>query len=106
MQTSDNVNFDGNNALKYLEQQVAFGPRTPGSEGHLQTLNRIQETINDYGWMYELQKGKISDFQITNVVAKYGTGEPWIILGAHYDTRIFLTRIPSQKPKYARSRSK
>ncbi|GAJ22415.1 unnamed protein product, partial [marine sediment metagenome] len=26
--------FSGESAFKFLEQQVAFGPRNPGSEGH------------------------------------------------------------------------
>jgi hypothetical protein len=92
--TIDDGKFDGKNALNYLEQQVAFGPRTPGSGGHSQTLKWMQETINNHGWMYEVQTGNILDYPISNVVAKYGNGEPWIIFGAHYDTRILSDQDP------------
>jgi len=88
-QTTTGKNFDGNNALFYLEQQVSFGPRIPDSAGHSQTLNWIQKIINNHGWVYEIQTGRIMDYPISNVIAKNGTGEPWIIIGAHYDTRIF-----------------
>jgi Zn-dependent M28 family amino/carboxypeptidase len=34
------------------------------------------------------------DYMIQNVIGKRGTGVPWIILGAHYDTRMFADRDP------------
>ncbi len=48
--------FDGHKALGYVEQQMQFGPRTPGSDGHELTRDLILETLQSHGWDVEVQQ--------------------------------------------------
>jgi len=80
--------FNGNRAFEDVEFQVSLGPRIPGSEGHSKEIEWIKEELQSYGWDTEEQNIDYGGQKILNVIGKYGEGEPWIILGAHYDTRI------------------
>jgi len=42
-----------------------------------------------YDWQVELQNDVYRNRQIQNIVAKRGEGGPWILLGTHYDSRIY-----------------
>ena len=87
-------NFDGHRALAFIEDQLAFGPRIPGTPGHAQAVAWLQENLKAEGWETALQEATMMGHPIKNVVA-HREGEedaPWIILGAHYDTRIHADR--------------
>ena len=79
--------FDGERSLRDVAYQVSLGPRTPGSPGHLQTGEWIQNELTTAGWEIEIQKTELAGQPIRNIIGKWGEGEPWLILGAHYDTR-------------------
>jgi glutaminyl-peptide cyclotransferase len=79
--------FDGKRALKDIETQLTFGPRTPGSNAHQQTEDWILSELETAGWQVEEQRSEVDGHAIRNLIAKHGTGTPWIILGAHYDSR-------------------
>ena len=38
--------FDGRRAMGDVERQVSFGPRTPGSNAHAQTIDYIRGTLD------------------------------------------------------------
>ena len=80
--------FNGQNALTNLHRQVDFGPRTPGSQAHQQTVEFIQEELLASGWQVELQAGTQQGHPLTNIIASRGEGTTWILLGAHYDSRL------------------
>lgn len=82
------LSFDGDTAFAYLEDQMAFGPRWPGSEGHAQLRSYIISTVSELGWSVEPQLFDYQGFEAMNIIAKAneGVGDV-IILGAHYDTR-------------------
>jgi len=82
------LQFDGEMALDLIETQLSFGPRTPHSPGHDQAVAWIQDKLLQNGWQVEIQNGELMDHPIQNIVGKIGRGAPWIILGAHYDTRL------------------
>ncbi len=42
----------------------------------------------------EIQKTEMLGHPIQNVIAKRGSGKPWIILGAHYDSRLHANQDP------------
>lgn len=86
--------FDGHRALRDVQHQVSIGPRTPGSPGHLQIRNWIQSELNEAGWTVEVQSLEYADKPVHNIIAKQGENAPWVILGAHYDTRFFADRDP------------
>jgi hypothetical protein len=89
--------FDGATALTYVEQQVTFGPRIPGSSGHKLTRNLIVDTLRAHDWEVEIQEGVYQDTQIYNIIgfrSEEGdlSNDPLILIGAHYDTRITADR--------------
>ena len=87
--------FDGERAYQHVLAQVDFGARTPGSPAHVDTALYIQRTLTSAGWQVELQQGEALGHPLTNIVAKRGDGAEWIILGAHYDTRLHADREDS-----------
>ena len=94
---SPEIQFDGQRAFSLIEDQLAFGPRIPGTLGHARTVTWIQENLRAAGWSTELQEATMMGHPIKNVVARregQEDAEPWIILGAHYDTRIYADRDP------------
>lgn len=86
--------FDGQRAFADLEKQVSFGPRIPGSEAHSQTVDYIREVLEENNWQAEVQETTMTNQPVRNVVGKRGEGTPWIILGAHYDSRLKADRDP------------
>jgi len=91
--------FDGERAFEDIKTQLGFGPRIPGSEAHLETVNWIIESLEKSGWEVETQELQVNGIPIKNIIAKRGMGEPWIILGSHYDTRLFADRDKSAEGK-------
>lgn len=90
-----NRDFNGNQALKDVQYQVNLGPRTPGSQAHELEIKWIQSNLEQAGWIVELQTGRINGHQLTNIIGTKGTGKPFIILGAHFDTRLVADHDPN-----------
>ncbi|UYN89494.1 MAG: M28 family peptidase [Anaerolineales bacterium] len=88
--------FDGQRAFAHAAAQMAFGPRTPGSEAHEQTRAYIADTLAEYGWQVEQPEGELLGQKVFNLLATRpgADGGPWIILGAHYDSRFFADHDP------------
>ena len=81
--------FDGELALQNINYQLDFGPRYHGSIGHGKVRIWTENYLQNINWQTTIQEGEIQGKKIKNIIAKKGTGEPWIILGAHYDTRLY-----------------
>jgi len=88
------VEFDGESAYAYANSQVEFGPRTPGSEAHQKSIELITEELESFGWTVDIQSEELNGYLIQNVIGKYPTitAEPWIIIGAHYDSRFYANK--------------
>ena len=91
--TTDSV-FDGQRAYADVQTQVAFGPRIPGSDGHAQVQAWMREELESAGWQVEVQESEALGNPVQNVIARRNAESPQIILGAHYDTRIFADNDP------------
>lgn len=87
--TAAHVQFDGQHAYTDVHTQVAFGARIPGSEGHAKVQAWICSELKLAGWQVEVQQSKVLGHPVQNIVAKRETTAPQIILGAHYDTRMY-----------------
>ncbi|MCW5873585.1 MAG: M28 family peptidase [Anaerolineales bacterium] len=87
----DDLRFDGERALAHAAAQMEFGPRTPGSQAHELTRAYIVDTLHEYGWQVEQPEGELLGQAVYNILATWpgAEGTPWIILGAHYDSRFF-----------------
>jgi len=86
--------FDGQRALTDVETQVAFGPRTPGSDAHAKVREWMQAELEAAGWQVEVQQVQAMGHPIYNLIARLSDEPPQIILGAHYDSRLYADRDP------------
>jgi len=81
--------FEGQRAYDDVKYQVTLGPRTPGSESHEVVANWVISNLESSNWDVFTQETNISGVPIKNIIAKRGTGSPWIIIASHYDSRNF-----------------
>lgn len=83
------ISFDGSNAINYIENQIGFGPRIPGSKSSDATKNFIKKELESSGWIVENQNFIFAQKDLTNIIAKSSNVLPKVIIGTHYDTRAF-----------------
>lgn len=85
--------FDGEQALRYAAEQVAFGPRVPGTEGHtrmaawLDSLLRTRaDTVIAQRWTHATEAG--DSLPLVNFLAQFNPAATTRLLFlAHWDTR-------------------
>lgn len=87
-------NFSGERALQDVVTQVGFGPRTPGSDAHARTVEWIKTSLEAEGWLVEIQESVYQGQSVRNILARTGSGEPVVVLGAHYDSRFYADQDP------------
>jgi len=88
------IPFSADRAYADVVSQLTFGSRIPGSEAHRQTVNWIEKNLNDADWDTSVEEFSLMDHAGKNIIARRGKGNPWIILGAHYDSRILADQDP------------
>ncbi len=86
--------FDGGRAYQDVIEQVDIGARYPGSVGHEQVLAYLHEELLQSGWVVEEQIAVIQGKEITNLIASRDDEQTYILLGAHYDNRIYADQDP------------
>jgi Zn-dependent M28 family amino/carboxypeptidase len=84
--------FDGTRAYKHVEQLVAIGPHSAGSEGIRQAQAYIIGQLKSFGCAVEVQDfhadTPVGDVAMKNIVAKAPSASPNIVLYAsHYDSK-------------------
>jgi glutaminyl-peptide cyclotransferase len=85
--------FDGATAFGYIERQLEFGHRTPGTEGHRRmaawldsTVRRKADSVITQRWIHVTTQG--DSLPLQNVIARFNPGaEKRILFLAHWDTR-------------------
>ena len=85
--------FSADSAFAYLQRQVAFGPRVPGTPGHAKQLAWMKEflaaradTVIVQDFSHTASDGKT--LPMTNLFARFQPENPTrILLLAHWDTR-------------------
>ncbi len=91
------LRFDGQQAFKHAEAQVNFGIRPTGSDALIKTGDYIIARLKEYGWTVTEQPFVLDvagqPVNGRNIVGSIGIG-PVIIIGAHYDTRLWADRDP------------
>jgi len=87
--------FDENRAYQDVVYQISLGSRVPGTVAHQKEVKWITSQVNSSGWETEVQSINDQGIQIQNIIAKRGNDKPWIILGAHYDSRQFADNDPN-----------
>jgi Zn-dependent M28 family amino/carboxypeptidase len=88
----------GERAYQDVVTQVDMGPRTPGSAAHTQIQAWLSEQLQQSGWQVEIQALPVQGQTAYNLVAKREAptsgAAPWIVIGAHYDSRFWADRDP------------
>ena len=85
--------FSADSAYTYIESQMAFGSRVPGSEAHEKCGSWLAGELARHGAQVKEQQGVMPDYAgkqqvIRNIVGYLeGTGSPTVLLCAHWDTR-------------------
>jgi len=86
--TKRSAEFDGPAALSLVETQVEMGPRHAGTAGHSEIQRWIASELQDLGWETMASSFPYQGVTLTNISARLdGAAGPFIVLGAHYDTR-------------------
>ena len=103
------LTFDGALALEQVEAQMAFGPRPTGSEANLRLGDYITQTLQALGWQTTIQDFTYRDTPARNILAhraavsaagptpgptRSSARRPVVLLGAHYDTRLYADNDP------------
>jgi peptidase M28-like protein len=85
--------FDGSSAFRYIEAQVAFGPRIPGTEAHRRAaawldslLRQRADTVVAQAWTHVTAGG--DSLPLTNLIARFNpTATTRLLFLAHWDSR-------------------
>jgi glutaminyl-peptide cyclotransferase len=80
--------FDGQKAWDDVAYQVSLGARVPLSPAHQKVEDWIVNEASASGWQVELQNDTVMGHPVHNIIAKHGEGRPWVVVAAHYDSRI------------------
>ncbi len=92
--TATPLAFEGGRAFADVKTQVDFGPRIPGTDAHARVQEWIRQELTEAGWQVEVQESQALGHPVENIVARRGEAAPQIIIGAHYDTRMFADNDP------------
>ncbi len=82
------VTFNTDSAYQYIQDQVDFGPRVPGSLAHKQTAEYLQKKLSQYCDTSFIQQGVFNNIAINNIIGSINQDKKnRILLCAHWDTR-------------------
>ncbi len=95
--------FDPDSAYSYIAQQVAFGPRVPGTSAHRACGDWLVAKLQAYGAEVIEQEATVTAFNnqrlpLRNIIASWKPdAKARILLFAHWDTRPFADRDEQRK---------
>ena len=95
------VNADS--AYRFVAEQVAFGPRVPGTDAHRACGDYLVEKLTEYGAVVEEQKGEARLYNgqpmaLRNIIGRYfPEAKRRVLLCAHWDTRPFADQESDSK---------
>jgi hypothetical protein len=87
--------FNADSAYQFVEKQVSFGPRNPGSEGHQQAREYFLTKLRSYAGVRSVYPQEFTaagydgdSLSLSNIIAAFNTqSSDRILLCAHWDTR-------------------
>lgn len=97
--------FNSDSAYQYIKEQVAFGPRVPGTKAHANCAKYLSEKLKSFGMDVIVQNAvtttyDLKKFNMSNIIAQYNTQvRKRILLCGHWDTRPFADRDSVNKDK-------
>jgi Zn-dependent M28 family amino/carboxypeptidase len=93
--------FDAQEAFRLLEQQVSFGPRTPGSAAHEEAraylLGKLKETAREaFEQRFQATTALGGPYRFANLIGLYGPANGRkLMLSAHWDSRPVADEDPN-----------
>ncbi|MGB9669204.1 MAG: M28 family peptidase [Anaerolineales bacterium] len=78
-----------------LTAQLSCGARTPQSPCHTEVQQYIIAQLKQNHWQVENQNFTYNGHPGVNIIGRFGIGNSPIIIGAHYDTRLFADQDPN-----------
>ncbi len=103
VQTPD---FNADSAYKYVQEQLAFGPRVPNTAAHDSCAEYLKDKFLSFGLDLLVQEGEVTAYtnsvlKIQNIIGRFHKERKnRIMLCAHWDTRHIADRDPDN-PKGA-----
>ena len=97
---SSAMTFNKDSAYKYVADQVAFGPRVPGSPAHKACAKYLIDRLSGYGVNVETQRTDLTDisgntFEMINIIGHINPeASKRILLLAHWDSRPWADNDP------------
>lgn len=85
--------FDPDSAYSFIQKQVDFGPRIPGSSAHTACATYLVDKLTSYGFETRIQKGTVETFDgkkfsLKNIIASFKPAlKSRILVCSHWDTR-------------------
>ncbi|MDO4692108.1 MAG: M28 family peptidase [Porphyromonadaceae bacterium] len=95
--------FDADSAYRFVSEQVAFGPRVPGSRGHRDCGDWMVDKLRGWGYQIIEQGFNGKDYfgkpiQGRNIIATLAPEAPTrVLLMAHWDTRAVADYDPEHR---------
>ena len=99
------LRFSPDSAYSYVERQVAFGPRVPGSEAHSRCGDWLASTLERFGADVTRQNATLTTFDGTripmrNIFARLNpSASRRILLLAHWDSRPWADHDPDPEKR-------
>ncbi|MBL0020180.1 MAG: M28 family peptidase [Bacteroidetes bacterium] len=90
--------FSADTAYRFIEQQLAFGPRIPNTPAHVACAEWMVNQFKAYGAETMVQAAEIKDrsgklIQMKNIIASYNpAATKRVMLTAHWDSRPFADK--------------
>ncbi|MDL2314652.1 M28 family peptidase [Bacteroidales bacterium OttesenSCG-928-C19] len=94
--------FDSDSAYAFVERQVAFGPRVPGTKAHAQCAEYLINSFSEWADTMYVQNFTAAIYNDTklpgkNIIASFSPEKNIrILLGAHWDSRMFADQDPDE----------
>lgn len=85
--------FNADSAYSYIEKQLSFGPRVPGTQQHVECGNWLASKLKAFGTEVIEQKANVihiegQEIEIRNIIASHQPQkEKRVMLFAHWDSR-------------------
>ena len=100
--------FDADSAYSYVERQLSFGYRVPGTDGHRACRQWLVDCLKSYGADTVIQQHATitaangDRLPVCNILARFNTVSPTprLLSAAHYDTRPWADNDPDESRRH------
>lgn len=98
------VPFDGQNAMKYVKDICALGPRVSDTPAHAKMLDMVEKHFTEHGLTVSRQtfkakqRSKLIEVPMTNLIARWKPeAKVRLLICTHYDTRPLADRETNER---------